>query len=108
MDIENDLHSGFALVLAWPETKCKQAGAWYDYPLQLMNLNKNGYLMGGRVEYYLAMVSPKPWYASSASSGWHHGSHGPQGPRAHGPLLGRMPRMIPTRTGTSCVHVGIP
>ena len=53
MDIENDLHSGFALVLAWPETKCKQAGAWYDYPLQLMNLNKNGYYKIGHAAIVL-------------------------------------------------------
>ena len=37
------MHNGIAIVLAWPETLCKKAGAWYDYPLKWASINKNNY-----------------------------------------------------------------
>tara|TARA_B110000046_G_scaffold71613_1_gene79501 strand:+ start:1160 stop:1819 length:660 start_codon:yes stop_codon:yes gene_type:complete len=74
MDIENDLHSGFALVLAWPETKCKQAGAWYDYPLQLMNLNKNGYYKIGHAA--IVLIDDHTKKCNYFDFGRYHAPHG--------------------------------
>lgn len=47
--MEND----FAILLAWPETKCKQAGAWYDSLMALLGINKNGYYKVGHAAYVL-------------------------------------------------------
>ncbi len=41
------MHNGFAIALAWPETLCKQAGAWYDAPLSYLGFNRNGYYKVG-------------------------------------------------------------
>jgi len=32
---------GFAIALAWPETYCKQAGAWYDPIMNFLGINTN-------------------------------------------------------------------
>ena len=37
----------FVIVLAWPETKCKQAGAWYDGLMASLGLNSDGYYKVG-------------------------------------------------------------
>jgi len=41
------MFNGFAIALAWPETLCKKAGAWYDTPLKWMAINKNNYYRVG-------------------------------------------------------------
>ena len=41
------MHSGFAIALAWPETFCKQTGAWYDRLLSAFGINQNGYYKVG-------------------------------------------------------------
>ena len=38
---------GYAIALAWPQTLCKQAGAWYDSLMRLIGINKNGYYKVG-------------------------------------------------------------
>lgn len=43
----------FALMLAWPETKCKQAGAWYDPFMRLIGFNKEGYYRVGHAAIVL-------------------------------------------------------
>jgi len=40
-------HTGFAIVVSWPETKCKQAGAWYDGLMKFLGFNKHGYYQVG-------------------------------------------------------------
>ena len=35
--------NGFAIAIAWPETLCKQASAWYDALLHHLSINKEGY-----------------------------------------------------------------
>lgn len=34
-------NNGYAIALAWPETYCKQAGAWYDKLLSIIGVSKN-------------------------------------------------------------------
>jgi len=40
-------HTGYAIVLAWPETLCKQAGAWYDGIMSALRFSKNNYYKVG-------------------------------------------------------------
>lgn len=40
-------HNAFAIALAWPDTFCKQAGAWYDPLMRKLNFNRNGYYQAG-------------------------------------------------------------
>ena len=47
------MHNGFAIALAWPETLCKQAGAWYDYPLYYLGINRMGYYRVGHAALVL-------------------------------------------------------
>ncbi|MBK7311920.1 MAG: hypothetical protein IPI93_14385 [Sphingobacteriaceae bacterium] len=47
------MHNGIAITLAWPETLCKQAGAWYDKPLKMLGLNKSNYYKVGHAAIVL-------------------------------------------------------
>ncbi len=47
------MHDGFAIALAWPETWCKQAGAWYDYPMYLLGINRKGHYRVGHAAVVL-------------------------------------------------------
>ena len=47
------MHNGIAIVLAWPETLCKQAGSWYDPVLQWVSINKNNYYKIGHAAIVL-------------------------------------------------------
>lgn len=42
-----------AIVLAWPDTKCKQAGAWYDNFMGKLSINQNGYYKVGHAAIVL-------------------------------------------------------
>jgi len=42
-----------AILLAWPETACKQAGAWYDPIMSALNVNQNGYYKVGHAAIVL-------------------------------------------------------
>lgn len=46
-------NTGFVITLAWPETKCKQAGAWYDSLMGAIGVNKNGYYQVGHAAVVL-------------------------------------------------------
>jgi hypothetical protein len=41
------VHNGWAIAIAWPETWCKRAGAWYDGVMRLLAVNRNGYYQVG-------------------------------------------------------------
>ena len=41
------MRDGIALVLAWPQTWCKQAGAWYDPLMHRLRISKNHYYRAG-------------------------------------------------------------
>mgnify|MGYP000294821574 CR=1 FL=1 len=47
------MRNGFAIALAWPETLCKRAGAWYDYPLHYLKISKKGYYKVGHAAVVL-------------------------------------------------------
>ena len=47
------MHTGYGLVLAWPKTKVKQAGAWYDALMTFFGFNKNGYYKAGHAALVL-------------------------------------------------------
>ncbi len=40
-------NSGIAIALAWPDTYCKQAGAWYDPLMNVLKISKNNYYKVG-------------------------------------------------------------
>jgi len=55
--------NGFAIALAWPETKCKQSGAWYDTVLYYLGINTDGYYKVGHSAVVLVdSVSKKCFY----------------------------------------------
>jgi len=47
------MHNGYGLVLAWPKTKVKQVGAWYDALMTFFGFNKNGYYKVGHAALVL-------------------------------------------------------
>lgn len=49
--------TGFAIALAWPETLCKQAGAWYDHLMSQLRINQKGYYQVGHAA--MVLVNPE-------------------------------------------------
>lgn len=47
------MYNGFAIVLAWPETLCKQPTSWYDPILQWLGINENHYYKVGHAAIIL-------------------------------------------------------
>lgn len=47
MDHADTAHDGWAVAIAWPETWCKRAGAWYDPLMRSLAVNRNGYYRVG-------------------------------------------------------------
>lgn len=46
-------YTGFAIAIAWPQTYCKQPGAWYDPMASLVGINKNHYYQVGHAALVL-------------------------------------------------------
>lgn len=46
-------YSGIAIALAWPETFCKQAGAWYDFLMRGLNFNIDYFYQAGHAAVIL-------------------------------------------------------
>ena len=63
----------YALILAWPETKCKQAGAWYDGIMETVGVSKNGYYKVGHAAIVLINAKGEPFYFDF---GRYHAPHG--------------------------------
>ncbi len=56
-------HTGIAIALAWPQTYCKQSGAWYDPITLLLGINHNNYYKVGHAALVLINKdSPKAHY----------------------------------------------
>lgn len=68
------MHKGFAITLAWPETLCKRAGAWYDYPMHHLGVSKNGYYRVGHAAVIL--VNPETGICQYFDFGRYHSPHG--------------------------------
>ena len=66
--------NGFAIALAWPETKCKQAGAWYDPLLYHLGINKNGYYKIGHSA--VVLINPDTMRCHYFDFGRYHAPHG--------------------------------
>lgn len=64
----------FALILAWPETHCKRAGAWYDGLMQLLNVSSNGYYRVGHAA--IVLVNGKDGECRYFDFGRYHAPHG--------------------------------
>ncbi|MDT8346672.1 MAG: DUF6695 family protein [Flavobacteriaceae bacterium] len=45
--------TGTAMLLAWPETLCKETTVWYDYLMRWLGINKNGYYKVGHAAIVL-------------------------------------------------------
>lgn len=50
------MHTGFAISIAWPETLCKQAGAWYDTLMNTLGFSKNNYYKVGHAAVILVEI----------------------------------------------------
>ncbi|MDF1576589.1 MAG: hypothetical protein P1P86_15495 [Bacteroidales bacterium] len=46
-------YTGFALVLAWPQTFCKEPGSWYDPVTRWLGINRNNYYRAGHAALVL-------------------------------------------------------
>ncbi|GET24403.1 DUF6695 family protein [Prolixibacter sp. NT017] len=46
-------HTGFAIAIAWPETWCKQSGAWYDGFINRIGISKHHYYKVGHAALVL-------------------------------------------------------
>ena len=68
------MHSGYGIALAWPETKCKQAGAWYDGPMRLLGLNKKGYYKVGHAA--IVLIDDESKSCKYYDFGRYHSPHG--------------------------------
>ncbi len=56
-------HTGIAIALAWPQTYCKQPGAWYDTLTLLLGINQNNYYKVGHAALVLIdKEKPKSHY----------------------------------------------
>lgn len=68
--MENDL----AVLLAWPETYCKQAGAWYDPLMQMVGVNHAGYYKVGHAA--IVMISKESGVCHYFDFGRYHSPNG--------------------------------
>ena len=55
-------HNGFAIAIAWPETLCKQAGAWYDGLMNSLKISKNNYYKVGHAAVVLINAQTNKCY----------------------------------------------
>ena len=51
--MKNSSHNGFAIAIAWPDTLCKQAGAWYDGLMSALKFSQNNYYKVGHAAIVL-------------------------------------------------------
>lgn len=68
------MHSGLAICLAWPETHCKQAGAWYDGLMRLFRINRKGYYKVGHAAVILIEIDKRKCFYFDF--GRYHSPHG--------------------------------
>jgi len=68
------MHNGFAICLAWPKTRCKQAGSWYDPLMRLFKINKLGYYKVGHAA--VVLINAKTQKCFYFDFGRYHSPHG--------------------------------
>lgn len=69
-----DKQHGFAIALAWPDTLCKQAGAWYDKLMYLIKINNKGYYKVGHAA--IVLVDSETGACHYFDFGRYHAPHG--------------------------------
>ena len=67
-------HNGFAIAIAWPETFCKQANAWYDILMYYFGVNRNGYYKVGHAA--LILIDDDTQSCQYFDFGRYHAPHG--------------------------------
>ena len=68
------MYNGIAIALAWPETYCKQAGAWYDSYTDKLGISRNGYYKVGHSA--LVLIDKQVGKCHYADFGRYHAPHG--------------------------------
>lgn len=68
------MEKGIAIVLAWPETKCKQAGAWYDPLMETIGVSQAGYYKVGHAA--IVLVNSKTGVCHYFDFGRYHSPKG--------------------------------
>ena len=66
----NKKHTGFSIAIAWPETYCKQSGAWYDGFINRLGISKNNYYKVGHAA--LVLVDDKTGLCQYFDFGRYH------------------------------------
>ncbi len=74
MSKNQEMKNGFIVGLAWPETRCKQAGAWYDPLMSLIGFNIDGYYEVGHAA--LLLISDDEKKCEYFDFGRYHSPHG--------------------------------
>lgn len=59
---KSSANSAIGVALAWPETKCKQAGAWYDGIMSILGFNQFGYYTVGHAATLLIATDGSCFY----------------------------------------------
>lgn len=67
-------HNGFVIALAWPQTYCKQAGAWYDILMYYLGVNRRGYYKVGHAA--IVLVDDDTLSCRYFDFGRYHAPHG--------------------------------
>lgn len=68
------MRDGIVIALAWPETSCKQAGAWYDGVSTKLGISRNGYYKVGHSA--LVLINKSSGKCHYADFGRYHAPHG--------------------------------
>lgn len=53
LKVDSSSQKNYALVISWPDTKCKQTSSWYDTSMRFLKINKNGYYRVGHAALVL-------------------------------------------------------
>ena len=68
------MRDGIVIALAWPETACKQAGAWYDGLSDKLGISRNGYYKVGHSA--LVLINRSSGKCHYADFGRYHAPQG--------------------------------
>ncbi len=74
LNIGNNNKDGFAIALAWPDTLCKQAGAWYDGFVSFLGINREGYYKVGHAA--VVLIDKETQSCRYFDFGRYHAPHG--------------------------------
>lgn len=64
------MSNSIAIALAWPETRCKQTGAWYDRPAEYLGISKDHYYKVGHSA--IVLINPQNGHCHYFDFGRYH------------------------------------